>query len=163
VPAGDVLTRLQDVLVAERHAEHVFTTVCMVTLEPGGARAGIRLAGHPPPLLLAGGGPAQPLAPGRPGPPLGVLGDARWPAFAQPLPAAWSLLLYTDGVMDGRIGDGRARLGEAGLAEVVSAAQAGADSQPHQLVRLIVERAEDLNEGPLADDVALVLMARHPS
>jgi serine phosphatase RsbU (regulator of sigma subunit) len=162
VPAGDVLPRLQDVLVAERHAEHVFTTVCMVSLAPGGASAEIRLAGHPPPMLLSNGS-AEALAPGGPGPPLGILDDATWPAFQLPLPAVWSLLLYTDGVMDGRIGDGRARLGEAGLAEVVSAAQLGADSRPHELVRLVVERAEDLNGGPLADDVALVLMARRPS
>jgi serine phosphatase RsbU (regulator of sigma subunit) len=162
VPAGDVLARLQDVLVAERHAGHVFTTVCMVSLEPGGASAAIRLAGHPPPLLLAGGA-AQTPAHGPPGPPLGVLDDGHWPAYSLPLPASWSLLLYTDGVMEGRVGDGRARLGEAGLAEVVAAAQAGAEEQPHQLVRLIVERAEELNRGPLADDVALVLMARRPS
>jgi serine phosphatase RsbU (regulator of sigma subunit) len=161
VPAGDVLARLQDVLVAERHAEHVFTTVCMVSLDPGGMTAGVRLAGHPPPLLLTGG-PAEVLEPGRPGPPLGVVDDAGWPAAALALPAAWALLLYTDGVTDGRIGDGAARLGEAGLAEVVSAAQAGADD-PGDLVRLIVERAEDLNGGPLADDVALVLMARRPT
>jgi serine phosphatase RsbU (regulator of sigma subunit) len=132
----------------------------MVSLDPGGLTAGVRLAGHPPPLLLAGG-PAEVLEPGRPGPPLGVVDDATWPAAALALPAAWALLLYTDGVTDGRIGDGAARLGEAGLAEVVSAAQAGAE-EPGDLVRLIVERAEDLNGGPLADDVALVLMARRP-
>jgi serine phosphatase RsbU (regulator of sigma subunit) len=162
VPAADVLAHLQDVLIAERHAGHVFTTVCMVSLDPGGDRVEVRLAGHPPPMLLSGGA-AEALSPGTPGPPLGILDDARWPAFPIPLPAVWSLLLYTDGVMDGRIGDGRARLGEAGLAEVVSAAQMGAEDRPNELVRLVVERAEDLNGGPLADDVALVLMARRPS
>jgi serine phosphatase RsbU (regulator of sigma subunit) len=159
VPAGDVLARLQDVLIAERHADHVFTTVCMVSLAPGGASAELRLAGHPPPLLLSDGD-AGALAPGPPGPPLGILDDVTWPTFTLALPAVWSLLLYTDGVMDGRVGDGPARLGEAGLAEVVAAAQAGAEDRPGELVRLVVERAEDLNGGPLADDVALVLMAR---
>jgi serine phosphatase RsbU (regulator of sigma subunit) len=162
IPADDILPQLHDVLVAERYAPYVFTTVCMVSLDPARAGAAIRLAGHPPPLLLAGG-PARALASGRPGPPLGIVEDARWPAFALALPPAWSLLLYTDGVMEGRVGDGRARLGEAGLAEVVSAAQAGAEEQPRELVRLVVERAEELNRGPLADDVALVLMAQRPS
>jgi serine phosphatase RsbU (regulator of sigma subunit) len=162
VPAGDVLARLQDVLVAERHADHVFTTVCMVSLAPGAARAEVRLAGHPPPLLLADGDAAT-LAAGPPGPPLGILDDAAWPAFALGLPAVWSLLLYTDGVTDGRVGAGSARLGDGGLAEVVAAAQAGAEDRPGELVRLVVERAEDLNGGPLADDVALVLMARRAS
>jgi len=161
VPADAILAHLQDVLVVERHAEQVFTTVCMVTLDADRTGAAVRLAGHPPPLLLADGRSEAP-ALGSPGPPLGVLDDARWPASAITLPAAWSLLLYTDGVTDGRIGDGRARLGEAGLAEVVAAAQAGAGEAPGELVRLIVERAEDLNGGPLADDVALVLMARRP-
>jgi serine phosphatase RsbU (regulator of sigma subunit) len=131
----------------------------MVSLAPGGTSAELRLAGHPPPLLLSDAGP-EALAAGPPGPPLGILDDARWPARALALPPVWSLLLFTDGVMDGRIGDGPARLGEAGLAEVVSAAHAGAEDRPDELVRLVVERAEDLNGGPLADDVALVLMAR---
>ena len=77
-----------------------------------------------------------------------------------PLPAAWSLLLYTDGVTDGYVGDGKRRLGQAGLVEVVAAAQAGAENDPRELVRLVVERAEELNAGPLLDDVALVLVAR---
>jgi serine phosphatase RsbU (regulator of sigma subunit) len=160
-PADGLLERLQDVLRVERHADHVFTTVCMVSLD-GDRTASIRLAGHPPPLLLAAGRAAAPIA-GSPGPPLGILDDARWDALPLALPEAWSLLLYTDGVTDGRIGAGTARLGEEGLTEVVAAAQAGAEAQPHELVRLIVERAEDLNGGPLADDVALVLIARRPT
>ena len=62
--------------------------------------------------------------------------------------------------MDGRVGDGPARLGEAGLAELVAAAQLSADAEPHELVRLVVERAEMLNAGPLTDDVALLLIAQ---
>ena len=102
-------------------------------------------------------------APAPPGPPLGVLDDAAWPSFELALPDAWSLLLYTDGVTDGRVGRGSERLGEDGLAEVVAAAEAGTDPEPEELIRLVVERAEDLNGGPLADDVALVLIARRRS
>lgn len=159
VPVERLLGGLQDVLLVERHAAYVFTTLCMVSLAPGRERATVRLAGHPPPLLLADGSVAA-IDPAPPGPPLGVLEDAAWPPFDVALPASWSLLLYTDGVTDGRVGAGSERLGEAGLAEVVAAAQAGADSEPGELVRLVVERAEDLNGGPLADDVALVLIAR---
>ena len=162
VAADEILARLQDVLVVERHADHVFTTVCMVSLAPARGAATVRLAGHPPPLLIAGGS-VRLVDAGSPGPPLGVLDDARWPAAAIDLPGAWSLLLFTDGLTDGRIGAGPERLGESGLAEVVAAAQAGADEEPDELVRLVVERAEDLNGGPLADDVALVLVARRPA
>ena len=146
-------------LRVERHAEHVFTTLCMVSIRPDRDGAVIRLAGHPPPLLLKDGRTA-PLEPGSPGPPLGILDDVRWPAYDVALPGDWSLLLYTDGVMDGRVGAGHERLGEAGLAAVVDAAQSGGEEQPEELVRLVVERAEDLNAGPLADDVALLIVAR---
>jgi serine phosphatase RsbU (regulator of sigma subunit) len=159
VPVEEILHRLQDVLVVERHADHVFTTVCMVSLEPGGAAASIRLAGHPPPLLLADGAVGEPPTT-EPGPPLGIVADAAWPAAELTLPDAWSLLLYTDGVTEGRVGDGPARLGQDGLAEMVRTAEAHALGEPQQLVRLLVECAEELNGGPLADDVALVLMAR---
>lgn len=160
-PEG-LLPRLQDVLLVERHADHVFTTLCMVSIAPGRDSAAIRLAGHPPPLLLRDAR-AEGLRAGPPGPPLGIVDDARWPATEVALPGAWSLLLFTDGVMDGRIGDGPARLGEEGLAEVAAAAQAGTEREPSELVRLVVERAEELNAGPLVDDVALLLVARRAS
>ncbi|MGI8781458.1 MAG: PP2C family protein-serine/threonine phosphatase, partial [Solirubrobacteraceae bacterium] len=54
-PPDELLARLQDVLVVERHAEQVFTTLCMVSLDAERSGAVVRLAGHPPPLLLAGG------------------------------------------------------------------------------------------------------------
>ena len=161
-PLDEILARLQDVLCVERYATQVFTTACMVSIRPDRASATIRLAGHPPPLLLADG-PRDPLEPGAPGPPLGILDDARWPAYDVVLPGDWSLLLYTDGVMDGRVGVGHERLGEGGLAEVVAAAQLGAEDDPDELVRLVIERAEDLNAGPLVDDVALLLVARRTS
>ena len=74
----ELLARLQDVLVVERMQSHVFTTLCMASIEPGRAAATIRLAGHPPPLLLSGGR-AEALEPGAPGPPLGIVEDAAWP------------------------------------------------------------------------------------
>ena len=158
-PPDELLSHLQEVLRVERHAPHVFTTLCMVSIAPDRTGAVVRLAGHPPPLLLDDGG-AVPLEPGTPGPPLGILDDARWDGYAVALAGDWSLLLYTDGVMDGRIGPGQERLGEAGLARLVTAARAGAGRRPGELVRLVVERAENLNAGPLADDVALLLVAR---
>jgi serine phosphatase RsbU (regulator of sigma subunit) len=159
VPADDVLDHLQDVLHAERYAPEVFTTACMIALPPDRGSAELRLAGHPPPLLL-GAGATHALESARPGPPLGVLDDARWAAHAVELPADFALLLFTDGVMEGRVGDGSRRLGEEGLARLVGEARDAADDDPDELVRLVVESAEALNGGPLADDVALLLVAR---
>jgi len=158
----DLLAHLQDVLVVERHARQVFTTLCMVSIDAPRRRATLRLAGHPPPLLLTDGG-ATALEPGPPGPPLGVLDHAVWPAYEVELPPEWSLLLFTDGLTDGRVGDGARRLGEDGLAGVVAAARQTASDDPRELVRLVVDRAEDLNGGPLSDDAALLLMARRPA
>jgi serine phosphatase RsbU (regulator of sigma subunit) len=158
-PPDELLPHLQDLLEVERHADHVFTTLCMVSLDAARDRAEVRLAGHPPPLLLAGGGVSA-LEPGPPGPPLGIGPDGRWPGYDVALPDDWSLFLYTDGVMDGRVGDGNRRLGETGLAEVVADAQATASGRPGELVRLVMERAEELNAGPLTDDVAMLLVAR---
>ncbi|HZB78169.1 MAG TPA: SpoIIE family protein phosphatase [Solirubrobacteraceae bacterium] len=162
VGPDELLPRLQDLLEVERHAPQVFTTVCLISIDPLRDRAVVRLAGHPPPLLLTAGG-VEALEPGPPGPPLGIMERAAWPAYDVALPGEWSLLLFTDGLTDGRVGDGARRLGEEGLAGVVGAARRVAAGDPHELVRLVVDRAEDLNGGPLGDDAALLLMARRPA
>jgi hypothetical protein len=72
---------------------------------------------------------------------------------------AWSLLMYTDGLIEGRVADGDERLDVAGLTGLVSDAQ----SQEVPLSELpgwLVGRAEDLNGGPLADDVAMLVVSR---
>ena len=159
VPEDDVLPRLQEVLVHERHDEAAFTTLCMVTFGPDRTHATVRLAGHPPPLLFDRE-PPRTLLVGPPGPPLGVLDRAAWPAATVELGDAWSLLLYTDGVIEGRVPGGRRRLGDDGLAALAGAALAAGDREPSALVRHVVERAEELNGGPLVDDVALLLVSR---
>ena len=93
----------------------------MVTIAPDRGSARIRLAGHPPPLLIADRA-IVPLEPGRVGPPLGVVEDAEWVAADHPLPDGWALLLYTDGLIEGRTGVGTARLGGEGLEAMVRGA-----------------------------------------
>jgi serine phosphatase RsbU (regulator of sigma subunit) len=132
----------------------MFTTLCMVSLAPDRRSAAIRLAGHPPPLLIAGGAIAS-LEPDLPAPPLGVDDGARWEAREHALPERWSLLLYTDGLIEGRIDGGAERLGAEGLAAMVR----GFDVGPG-LVTELVEHAEQLNGGPMLDDVAALLVQR---
>jgi len=157
-----VLPMLQQILLAERHGPQVFTTLCAVSLAADRRSANVALAGHPPPLLLADGRP-EPVDAGPPGPPLGVLEHPEWPVRRVGLPERWSLLLFTDGATDGRVGQGARRLGEEGLADVVADARRSAGDDPRRLVRRVVERAEELNAGPLADDVALMLIAHRPA
>ena len=116
---------------------------------PTSAALTLRLAGHPPPLLITADG-IESLEPAKGEPPLGVVDDARWTAYEHTLPEQWSLLLYTDGLIEGRTGVGNARLGGEGLAAMLR----GLDTDAPGLVATLVERAEELNGGPLLDDVA---------
>jgi len=152
----DILPTLQRVHEVERHFEWMFTTLCMVTIAPDRRSVAIRLAGHPPPLLIAGGDVAA-LQPGCFGPPVGVVDDAEWVVDEHALPERWALLLYTDGLIEGRTGAGPARLGAEGLEAMVRGAlDAGAPG----LVTTLVERAEELNGGPMLDDVAALVVQR---
>jgi serine phosphatase RsbU (regulator of sigma subunit) len=155
----ELLPTLQVVHGHERHFAWMFTTLCMVTIAPDRHSVSVRRAGHPSPLLASAGGIA-PLEETPVDPPLGVLDDARWSAREHPLPDAWSLLLYTDGLIEGRTGAGTARLGDAGLVAMVRGEiEQGRDGHTG-LVAALVERAEELNGGPLLDDVAAFLVQR---
>src|SRR6185436_15445586 len=54
VPDDAILPSLEEVLVRERRSEEVFVTVAMVTVDLAEEVAHVRLAGHPPPILLTG-------------------------------------------------------------------------------------------------------------
>jgi FixJ family two-component response regulator len=157
VPDDEVLPALEQVLMSERRLREIFATVASVRLDLAANRATVRLAGHPPPLLLAGGRVAPVPAPGglllgvRPRPPV---------AFELVFDTEdWSLLLYTDGLIEGRIGDGPDRLDVPGLGGLVADPRAR-DVPLAGLPGWLVGRAEELNGGPLADDVAMLLVSR---
>jgi serine phosphatase RsbU (regulator of sigma subunit) len=157
-PSESLLGTLQKVLIAERHDTSVFTTLCMASIAPDRRSAILRVAGHPLPVLLDGTQAAA-VSPEQGGPPLGVIADARWPARELALEPGFGLLLYTDGLVEGRVGAGPARLGEAGLLEMAGAALREHGGRPGALVRALVERAEALNGGALLDDVAVLLVS----
>jgi serine phosphatase RsbU (regulator of sigma subunit) len=156
----ELLTTLQDVLRVERHDAGVFTTLVMLTIAPDRRSAELRVAGHPLPLLIEDGA-ITPLVVPTGGPPLGVIDEARWPAHRVELPRAWSLLMFTDGLIEGRVGAGPNRLGEGGLIALLQQARANGAGAP-ALLQEVVEHAERMNGGPLLDDVAAVLISRRP-
>jgi serine phosphatase RsbU (regulator of sigma subunit) len=157
----ELLSTLQDVLIAERHDASVFTTLAMLTIAPDRRAAELRVAGHPVPLLLSNGTIAG-LPRGEGGPPLGVIDDAAWPAQEIALPPEWSVLLFTDGLIEGRIGDGHERLGTAGLLRLLDGAR-DETTGSGALLRHVIGAAEELNGGPLLDDVAAVLITHGPA
>lgn len=157
VPEDQVLAALEQVLMTERRAREVFATVAMVSLDLAGRRATVRLAGHPPPVLLSGGNAAPVTA--RTGIVLGVR--------PTPTPATdvefsgddWSLLMYTDGLIEGHTGVGNERLDVEGLCGLLG--EPVAKGVPlAALPAWLVGRAEQANGGPLADDVAMLLISR---
>lgn len=152
----DLLPTLQIMHGHERHFTWMFTTLCMVTIAPDKRSVKIQLAGHPAPLLIAGE-EITALEPAQGEPPLGVVDDFRWTAHEHQLPDQWSLLLYTDGLIEGRTGIGAGRLGGEGLAAMV---RGEVDKGSPGLVAALVERAEELNGGPLLDDVAAFLVRK---
>jgi serine phosphatase RsbU (regulator of sigma subunit) len=157
-----VLPVLQDVLIHERHAEEIFATVSTVTITPDRAKAAVRSAGHPPPVLLGDGNGRTPtIGPTATGPPLGVFDDARWPARELALAPRWGVLLLTDGLIEGRAArGGSARLGMDGLLALLAGIKAGARwaQEPSTLVADLIDAVLELNGGAVLDDVAALLL-----
>ena len=157
VPDDRILGALEQVLMSERRAREVFATCAAVTIDLTANRATVRLAGHPPPVMLAGGG-AEPVT-ARTGIVLGVR--------PTPTPATdvefdnddWSLLMYTDGLIEGHTGIGNERLDVDGLCRLVGE-PAARDVPLAALPAWLVGQAEQGNGGPLADDVAMLLISR---
>ncbi|MFF5183694.1 PP2C family protein-serine/threonine phosphatase [Streptomyces sp. NPDC000345] len=157
----ELLNTLQQVLEHERDDDEIFATLCTVDIAPDGRRAGLCLAGHPAPLIARPDRPARLLPQENNGPALGLLPGARWPRMQVELGAEWSLMLYTDGLIEGRIGEGRERLGQDGMVEMIRR-QLAEGLSGEELLRAAVSEVRELNGGELTDDVAVVLLDRVP-
>jgi serine phosphatase RsbU (regulator of sigma subunit) len=161
LPPHRILPTLDDVLVRERRSEEVFATACMLTLPPSRDSARLYLAGHPVPLLVRGD-EVTTVSEVDPGPALGIVPGVNWAPDDFSLGTdGWSLLLYTDGLIEGRVGVGAERLGVPRLLHLVRASLA---SDRRTLPDALIEAVEKLNGGPLEDDVAALLVSyRTPS
>lgn len=154
-----LLPELQALLVSERHESRLFTTAVTIAVDLPAADAGttgttmtVRLAGHPPPLAL--GPTPRALAPPV-GLPLGIRRHTEWTPLRVAVPPDWALLLYTDGLVEGRgTVPGELLWPEGLLALLVEEHATSLDALPARLV----ERAERYHGGPLTDDVAILLL-----
>jgi serine phosphatase RsbU (regulator of sigma subunit) len=161
--AGDepalILDTLQRVFEHERHLPSLFATLCMLEIHPTEGIAKMVQAGHPPPVLIAGSAVSS-LAESRGEPPIGM-GAGHWSEERLELPPDWAVLLYTDGVIEGRIGRGSERLGEAGLHGLVAEhidEHVDWRREPAGLLDELVLRTEQLNGRALIDDIAMILV-----
>ncbi|MBI0299723.1 fused response regulator/phosphatase [Streptomyces sp. PRKS01-29] len=157
---GDqLLGTLQQVLENERADDEIFATLCTVDIAPDGRRAGVCLAGHPSPLAIRPSMAPRLLPTDENGPALGLLPNARWPRREVELGGAWSLMMYTDGLIEGRVGQGVQRLGQEGMVEIV-ARQVAEGLRGEELLDATVTEVRSLNGGELTDDLAVLLLDR---
>ncbi len=153
---AEVLRGVERVLLAERNDDERFATVAMVSLDPALSRAEVVLCGHPRPLLIRGHDvreldvatiPMLSTLEGMPIEPVTVTLDGDW-----------GLLLFTDGLVEGRKFPGateRCGVDELArrLAPLVAQGIPRADLAPSLLAE-----AERCHGGPLTDDVAVLLI-----
>lgn len=156
----ELLSTLQQVLEHERESEEIFATLCTVDISPDGRRAGLCLAGHPAPLIARQGRAAHLLPYEDGGPALGLLPRARWPRRQVELGGSWSLMMYTDGLIEGRVGPtGTQRLGQDGMVAMINR-QLEQGLTGEALLEAAVTQVQSLNGGELTDDVAVLLLDR---
>ncbi len=158
---GDLPLRTLELLLEhERQIPGLFATLCTLAIDPSHRTARMRRAGHPPPVLIDGTVVGA-LPAARGGPPIGVLADAHWSETALPLPPGWSILLYTDGLIEGRVDGGAERLGEERLHALIAdhvSRDSGWRERPDELLAGLLGRADELNGEALSDDVAMLLV-----
>ena len=156
-----MLATMQEVLVQERRLPRLFATLATIRVDLEAGDAQLVLAGHPRPLLIEGER-VRMLGEGSGAPAIGLT-SGPWRAERVELPAEWAILLYSDGIIEGRVGEGPQRLGEEGLVDAVrEQLEAGrrAPAEPAALLDGLLETAEARNGGPLLDDVAMLMLGR---
>ncbi len=125
------------------------TVLCAVA-EPPYDQFVISSAGHPPPVLATPAG-AEYVAI-TPGPPLGAVDGAQYPAVTLTMPDEGTLVCYTDGLIERRH-----ESIETGLTRLLATVRAGA---PERVCRDVMMRM--VGDTPTTDDVAMLVVRRMP-
>lgn len=165
-PVVEILPTLRQVFEHERHKDALFATLCMVSIAPDRTHARVHLAGHPPPLVVTGNTVEQLEAPICP--PLGVGDEVDWPGNDVRLGERWSVLMYTDGLIEGRIDETSERLGIERLIDLLvsfvrlTPRSAADPPRDERLLDLVIDRVRELNGGDLDDDLAVLALGAHP-
>ena len=155
-PADEIFSTLSVLLEHERQDDTMFATLCMMSVHPDRNTGWVRMAGHMPPLLLARRGVSE--LPGLSAAPLGLSDVRDWPGTQVRLDGSWSILLYTDGLIEGRIGKGSERLGSEGLMDLIRDSLSAPDKPGEELLDQVIDRVRELNGGDLDDDLAVLAL-----
>lgn len=156
-PPELTLSALQRLLESERPSNEIFASLCDIELNASLDRGRLFLAGHHSPLLFDGTSLTEVVTTYR-NPVLGVTDVTTWHPSPLRLAPEWTLVAFTDGIVEGRAGDGNDRLETSGLIRVASRILAAA-STLSEVAETLVAEAEAVNGAPLPDDVALVLLS----
>jgi PAS domain S-box-containing protein len=154
----DVLDGLDKVLVSARPSEEMFATVCCFWVSPDRRGVTVALAGHPPPLLASNGKVEAVEVAG--GPALGILDPGHpWEADTLEVGDVWTLLCYTDGLIEGlRAPDSAERFGIEALSDTATRLlEDGASTD--ELLDGLLQVVLKANGGDLSDDVAMLCLA----
>jgi serine phosphatase RsbU (regulator of sigma subunit) len=162
-PADEVLSTLSVLLEHEREDDTMFATLCMVSVAPDRGSGWVRMAGHVPPLLVTAGQVRELDIVSSP--PLGLSDQRSWPGTQVRLGGSWSVLLFTDGLIEGRIGKGSERLGSEGLMDLIRDALGASATRPpgnglpdDRLLDQVIDQVRELNGGDLDDDLAIIAL-----
>src|ERR1700722_9215853 len=165
-PVQEGLSAVQDVLEHERQHERLFVTLCMLSIAPDRTSGRLHLAGHPQPVLITASEVTELTSPVSLPP--GIRHSAHWPGGDVQLGESWSVLMYTDGLIEGKIGNGPERLGSDGLIKAIEKARAQAPPGPQpdrleseRIVDSVSSQARELNGGDLDDDLAVLAISCH--
>jgi serine phosphatase RsbU (regulator of sigma subunit) len=167
-PVNETLSAVQQLLEHERQHDRLFATMCMLSIAPDRTSGRLYLAGHPQPVLLTVDSASELQAPVCLPP--GISHATEWPSAEVQLGESWSVLMYTDGLIEGKVGDGPERLGSEGLIRLIEKerAQSAAGTTPdrqsnEQLIDAVITRARELNGGDLDDDLAVLVVSCTPA
>jgi serine phosphatase RsbU (regulator of sigma subunit) len=162
--AGGDLVALVDCVdhaIAEHFDETRFATALLCELDIATGHLTWVVCGHPPPLLIRENQVVKELV-REPHLPLGVrFKDIPPQVHGEQLEPGDRILLYTDGVVEGRGADGR-QFGLKRLSDFVIRHSARGMSAPETLRRL-TQAVVDYQQGRLADDSTIVLLEWLPS
>jgi len=152
------LRSLHRMLPTEVDGPEWFATACAGDLRGGTLR--IVRAGHPPPMLIDAGGVRVVQVDG--GPPVG-LGEPEHEAVVH-LDGPSTLLLYTDGLIEGRAAPGAdERFGVSGLERWLGAEVGPGGTVDDDVLRSLLTAVEEANGGRLADDAAILALRILPA
>jgi Stage II sporulation protein E (SpoIIE) len=161
VSDSETMSALNETLIAEQQriaSQIPFATLCLATVAADLRSAQIVIAGHPPPILVTERGTHEDAH--RPGPAIGISETSTWEPHPLPLPdEPWSLVIYTDGLIEGRTSPAGPR--PYGRDRLLPLLAASAVPLGEDEVDAVLRAVLDANGSALPDDVVLITASPH--